>query len=234
MQPGITLLIVGQNKQERVKKLEEILAQFFPRQAGFNPNIVKISANLGIDDVRNFKLALSQKPYQGAVQVGICEIEEITHEAQNALLKLTEEPKSSTQLIITVDNLAKLQPTIVSRCQIIFTSDETNNAISAVTHKDAKVLAEGTIGEKFSLALSVNNKNGQDWTEKQIVFWRQVFLAKIEAVSHPNDKILEIAKKMDCHKILKILKNFLQVKNLLKLNINQRLLLENLFLSISE
>lgn len=45
--------------------------------------------------------------------------EGMTIEAQNAFLKLLEEPPEDTALIVTVDNIRSLLPTVVSRLQVI-------------------------------------------------------------------------------------------------------------------
>lgn len=232
---GTTLLICGQNQKKRVGKLEEILAKFFPQSSSdslkFNPNIIKITGKVGIDEVRNFKLKLSQKPYLGEIQVGVVEIEEITTEAANALLKLAEEPEKSTQLIIVVNSIAKLPPTIISRCQVIFTSDEIGETITENTVKDAKTLLLGEIKDKFLLADRLADNAGQGWIEKQILFWRQVFLLKIGIASNLNWQKLNFVNKVNLTQVLKILNNLLYIKKLLKLNVNQKLLFENFFLS---
>ncbi len=233
---GTSILLLGANETKRKKKLEEILQEFFTPEPkkGFNPNLVTITGAIGIDDVRNFKAQLAQKPYSGEVQVGLVEIGEITTEAQNALLKLVEEPARSTQIIISVANSAKLLPTIVSRCQKIFVSDsvEENFADLEKATKDAQSLVFGKLGEKFKLAEKIAANNAEVWLEQQISFWHQVFLKKLGVTGKSRGEVEKIAKASDLEKTFKLLKNLLSSKNLLKLNINPRLLLENLFLSI--
>lgn len=231
MSPRTTLLVIGANEEKRKAKLGQILSEIFPKAAKFNPNLVRIVGQIGIEQVRNFKLTLSQKPYLGDVQVGLAEIEDITTEAQNALLKLIEEPSESTQIIISIDNAAKLLATVISRCNKIFVSDwlEAPNLQSAT--KDAKILLFGDIGEKFSLAEKITKDRVEEWIAAQIFFWRKVILTQFEVERANLPEIINITKIVEVKRTFKLLKTLLRTQTLLKLNINQRLLLENLFLS---
>lgn len=51
--------------------------------------------------------------------VTIDEAHTMTPEAANSLLKILEEPPAQTTFILLVDNLSKVFPTIISRCQIV-------------------------------------------------------------------------------------------------------------------
>ena len=231
LQMETSILLAGANDIRRREKLEKILAKFFPKSGKFNPNLVSISGQIGIDDVRNFKAKLAQKPYSGDVQVGLVEIEEITTEAQNALLKLVEEPSSHTQIIISVANSAKLLPTVISRCQKTFVSDATEPEILKTAVKDAQVAVFGDLGEKFNLAEKLSKNDAQGWVSQQISFWHKIFLVQLE-VGVGDGELSKISKKVELEKTFQLLKSLLRTQTLLKLNINPRLLLENLFLSI--
>lgn len=78
------------------------------------------SPSIGIAEIRKMIAMLSLKPYgEGYRLVVIKEMEKATVEAGNALLKLLEEPPPDTCIILCADNLNKLLPTVISRCQII-------------------------------------------------------------------------------------------------------------------
>ena len=51
-------------------------------------------------------------------------IEDSTHEALNAFLKSLEEPQENLIFILTASSQAKVLPTIVSRCQVIYVKSE--------------------------------------------------------------------------------------------------------------
>lgn len=76
---------------------------------------------IGIDVVRELKNFLSQKPNVSPYRLVIInDAEFLTSEAQNALLRLTEEPPPSSLLILVLRDPESLAPTLVSRFQKIY------------------------------------------------------------------------------------------------------------------
>lgn len=76
---------------------------------------------VGIDQVREVQRAASLSPYEGKCSVFIFEdVQHLSQEAANCLLKTLEEPPGHVLLILLSDEKEEsLMPTIVSRCQII-------------------------------------------------------------------------------------------------------------------
>jgi DNA polymerase-3 subunit delta' len=73
-----------------------------------------------IDQVRELIYKLSLRPYSAKYKVALIDnAETMTQEAQNALLKVLEEPKSYTIIILVTSNTGKLLRTISSRAQKI-------------------------------------------------------------------------------------------------------------------
>lgn len=80
-----------------------------------------VKDSIGIDAVREIKNFLWQKPNMSARRTLIIDDAELlTTEAQNALLKLTEEPPASSLLIVIASNIESILPTITSRMQKIY------------------------------------------------------------------------------------------------------------------
>lgn len=78
------------------------------------------SGTLTIDDARKAKQFVTLKTIgEGTIKraILIFDAEKLTIEAQNALLKLIEEPPEDTTIVLTLSKQAKLLPTIVSRTQ---------------------------------------------------------------------------------------------------------------------
>lgn len=76
--------------------------------------------SIGIDQVREMIKEASKQPFEGKRSVAILpEAHLATVEAQNAFLKLLEEPPPSTALILVTDHPDKLLSTIRSRCHEI-------------------------------------------------------------------------------------------------------------------
>ncbi|MBN2070769.1 MAG: DNA polymerase III subunit [Candidatus Krumholzibacteriota bacterium] len=76
--------------------------------------------SIGIDIIRMLVETLSKHPFEGKYSpVILFEAHMATIEAQNAFLKLLEEPPSSAVLILVTEFPERLLPTILSRCQEI-------------------------------------------------------------------------------------------------------------------
>lgn len=90
---------------------------------GFHPDLHVLTPDgesLRIDQVRGLRQNMSLKPYQAERKIAIIdEATAMTVQAQNALLKLLEEPPPGTVLIIIATNIGAILPTIRSRCQIL-------------------------------------------------------------------------------------------------------------------
>lgn len=75
---------------------------------------------IGIDHIREIKRFLWQKPNRSAYRTVIIEEAEfLTTEAQNALLKITEEPPSSALVLLVIDDPERLLTTLRSRLRAI-------------------------------------------------------------------------------------------------------------------
>jgi len=76
------------------------------------------ATSLGIEMVRELKSFLWQKPAVSARRSAVIyRAERLTPEAQNAILKIAEDPPRSALLILTIQNPERLLPTILSRFQ---------------------------------------------------------------------------------------------------------------------
>jgi hypothetical protein len=77
--------------------------------------------SIGIDAVREIKNFLWQKPNASARRTLIIDNADLlTTEAQNALLKITEEPPASSLLILVTSDVESILPTIISRLPKIY------------------------------------------------------------------------------------------------------------------
>lgn len=72
-------------------------------------------ARLGIDEVRNLVHEANLTPLVGSERVFLLAYDDMTHEAQNALLKIVEEPPTTSRFYIVVRREGILLPTLRSR-----------------------------------------------------------------------------------------------------------------------
>ena len=144
-------VIVGENVRNFVF---EILERDLNFKTQANPDFLLIeNESFGIDDARNFEKWVIGKPLLGGLKVSIMIIKSITHEAQNALLKVLEEPPFGTYIFINIESLGGLLPTFLSRVRIL--DAPKNNAENNNAHK----FLNSKIKEKLSLVQTLSKKN---------------------------------------------------------------------------
>jgi len=100
---------------------------------------VQISANpdfyeerievFGIDESRRIKELQSTAPILGDTKVTLIAFDSMTHEAQNALLKITEEPPRGAKMIFVTRDKSRLLPTFLSRFSITETYTKKEESI---------------------------------------------------------------------------------------------------------
>ena len=81
-----------------------------------HPDIVVLEYGLfSVDDAREVARFASSSPVQGDVKLVAIAATRIFHEAQNALLKLFEEPPVGVTMVLVVPSLGQILPTLRSR-----------------------------------------------------------------------------------------------------------------------
>ena len=120
-------LITGGSQEERIKK-EQNLCQTWNVQSHdiIRLGLEKEKQSIGIEQIRIFIQNLSLSPRASPLVVGVVDTaEHLTLEAQNALLKILEEPPPKARIILETENGTLLIPTISSRCQTIHVPSST-------------------------------------------------------------------------------------------------------------
>lgn len=178
-----------------------------------DPDIVCLShekEKISVGDVRTFLSLLKIKPIARKQKVGlILEAQDLTTEAQNALLKTLEEPPASCLILLTVSHPKKLLPTTLSRCLLI------NLETAPVDRKKGPMsdIASLSVGEKFALAQKAGTS-------------RQAALDFLDSLFSELHKSLTLHPQRANFHFEKIA----QAKKIISGNGNVRLTLENLFL----
>ena len=169
---------------------DEVSARVFNDAVLIRPNANK---TIGIDAVREIRNFLYQRPNVSLRRtVIIDETEFLTTDAQNALLKITEEPPASSLLVLIARDPEVLIPTLASRLQKIY--------FSSLRTREMKV---SPLAEKF---LKVSGAERQELIKKIVEPEDFDILAFLDAV------ILAMANqnKMDYslwHRVLELRKN---------------------------
>ncbi len=234
-----TQLIAGGSFEERIKTVQKTILPFWGHLVDFdNPPvdilIIKPNGSIGIDQTRNLKRFLSQRPYQAKMKIVlIFEAEKLTLPAQNSLLKTLEEPPGHSLIILLASQSESLLSTIISRAKITrlpakskirLSKEEINQLIK--TLDDLLILG---VGERLKLSFSLAKNKDQTLvlTENFLFLWRYFLLIKTGV---EKEKV-SLVKKLNLEQIEKAIKNTEQVRKMLVANVNFHLAIENLLLS---
>lgn len=89
-------------------------------KGGTHPDLLVFEYGLfSVDDAREVARFASSSPTQGERKLVLIAATRIFHEAQNALLKLFEEPPQGVVLVLVVPSLGQLLPTLRSRVLVL-------------------------------------------------------------------------------------------------------------------
>lgn len=183
--------------------------------------------SLGIEIIKKLQEKIFLKPFKGNDKaIIISQAGLLTIPAQNALLKLLEEPPAHTFIFLLSPTQEVFLPTIISRCQLIdikataqaFSDDEKKKV-----QQEFKSWAHQSPGDALKQAeiIAKDKDKALQTLEK--------FIAIGESVLNDN-----IENRMDMLEMAFTLKQLQKTYTTLKAtNTNSRLALENLFLSFS-
>lgn len=141
-----SFLIVG-NSQDELKAKADKLAQ------KLNAKILEFPL-AKIDDVRSLN-SLIRLSFDEPTLIFSENINDATEEALNAFLKNLEEPQDNIYFALTSPSTRKVLPTIVSRCEVI---KSTNNPITQSTNKLAEEFLNFPVGEKLAYTDKIKDR----------------------------------------------------------------------------
>jgi DNA polymerase III delta prime subunit len=126
------------------------------RMKGFHPDWLEVSAESGIEDIREALTWLRKRPFENEVKVLVIKDLGFHHTAiQNALLKTLEEPSPRWALLLSVPSRMSLLETVRSRCRLWFfpetsplqLTDSEEEVFGAI--QEANELLTASLMEKF-------------------------------------------------------------------------------------
>lgn len=208
------------------------------------PDIQNGNGSIGIDAARDIKRFLYSKPVRSSRRVVIIDdAQNLTNQAQNAILKIAEEPPSSSLIILVLPNPEAILETLQSRFQKIYFPRASTETIKKFLLEEVGVgVEEASRVAAMSVGRAGRAKNiilSENWAfiDKEV----QKFLkgvsrdAIIKELSDPEKKekltlfLTEIISRLREDKE----KNHLALKAILKrmvfmsqFNVNKRLQLE--------
>lgn len=210
-----SFLIIAETKEKGLEEARELCRRL--RIDKLDVSTIESEKAIGIEDVRKFQEKIFLAPFKGKVKAEILiAIPGITPQAQNAMLKILEEPPEFSYILLVVDSKDLLLPTVLSRCFILEEKKEKQTEKS----ENLEEILYASVGEKIKRAeeLSKNKQEAIEWLESLINSARENIIS-----GKTNDKKYSQAL-INFYKTYTILKNS---------NANTRLILENLFLGLN-
>lgn len=202
-----------------------------------HPDIVKVTGNTGIrsfhiDKIREIRQSAYVVPNEGKYKIYILEnAQNMTIPAQNALLKILEEPPNAVIFILLSKSSHELLDTIRSRCQIIsFNSNGT--LVNEDIYKIAENILQSLLDTKeFNLLISssVLLKNKEDFNNVLsclIMLLRDAYVILYDGKSKyfNSDINKKISNRFSCITILKLIDKIKEIQSYLHYNVNLNLL----------
>lgn len=215
----ISCLLVSVDIAQRENEVEKMLEELGLAKNHANVLWFGEDEKLGIGEVRIIQEFLSLKPYQGKNQAVVLLVaENLTLDAQNALLKTLEEAGENVSLILGISSEDQLLPTIISRCKVVnlqihaYTSE-----VEAQYKKDIEKLLGATIETRFKFIEKLEDKEN--------------FLKALTSYFR-NQLLLDIKPRGFDNKTHSFLKDLVEAEKWAKQNVNIRAILEYLMLKI--
>jgi len=199
-------LIIGGSVEERKKQALKISREH--QISGFDfINLKKEGIkSIGIEQIRGLQHQLNLKPYSSKGKLAfLSEAEKLTQQAQNAMLKLLEEPPVNTFIVLSAPNPDLLLPTIISRCQIISLNNKPLKINQSIINDQLSIInsiLKSGVGERIKTAGEIVKSKDQardqaiEFCQNQLILWREKALKSLtDTNSQHRAKIIRQIQK---------------------------------------
>lgn len=217
----ISCLIIHPKLAEREIEVEKILSKIGLKKN--HPDLLWLGEEekLGVEQAKKIKEFLGLKPYQGKTQaVVVLAAENLTLDAQNALLKTLEEAQEHASIILGATSEEQLLPTIISRCKIINLQNTPTSEVGLKYQDDIEKLLSLDYEKRFQFIEKLEEK--EDFLYALTAYFRQCLLTDIQL------------PMLDKKKVQNFLKDLVKAEKWAKHNVNIRAILEYLMLKMPE
>ncbi len=213
-----TFLYVGSSREKRHEAITAKLGEW--GIAAFD--VVEVSReneHIVIDEVRSLTAKLQLSPRSSKATVGIIyDAWALTPQAQQALLKLLEEPPPKSLLLCETQNAEELIPTIISRAQVIRLAPQ--DEPETPDHTAAKDIIRPDARTVFGLvdAVATDREAARTWTTSAISSLRRLLIDTVAGDKQTRD-------------ITRRIRALLHAQGQLAVNCNPKLALDTALLS---
>ena len=227
----VSFIVVAREKKKREEyvrtlALKESIDRFDITVVEKDTSAKATTQSIGIEAVKLIQKKIYFKPVKSSKKIVVIEDAQLlTPEAQNALLKVLEEPPANTIIIVGSETKETLLATILSRCQLIELEEE-KKKLSDKTIEEITLFLTGlpdfSIGDKLKRAeqLAKDKEKALIWIENLILVAHENLMHTIKEENMPTDQITIIRSFQSLHTLLKTT------------NVNPRFAIENTLLHL--
>lgn len=209
-----SIILVGSQSEN-----EKIISDYIRKYSIAGYNILNFTDRITIANAREIKRYLSRT---ADGMRAILLHDNITVEAQNALLKTLEELPEDTFVFFVASSSDKFIPTIISRSQIIRLSTQVKTEDFSCGSNIEEFIGENDLEKKIAIGINISEEISSDNKIDDLI----VFLRKGLHEGSAGDSVKSLKERIILLEML--LENYdLIISN----NINKRLFLENVFIS---
>lgn len=213
----LSTIIVSPTLEERTEKITQILLEFELSLNHPDLLIFNDEEKLGVEAVKKIKDFLSLKPYSAKGRgVIILSSQKLTLDAQNALLKILEEPPASAVILLGADSDKNFLPTILSRCQVVTHQLPVTENQSLKYYPEIEDLIKASLDERFAFVEKIEDK--------------EIFIRAL--VSYFSHVISKDRDKSQNPQFLEFANQLIEAEKYLSAKGNPRAILEYLMLSL--
>ena len=153
-------------------------------------------------DIEYIQDTFKKSSLEGKAKIYIIEnIESATKEAMNTLLKMLEEPTSGIFAIFTTNNISRVLPTILSRCQVIDIKPDSKEVIykalikSNIPEEAAKILTYLSASEEE--AKNLYDERFEYMQTEVINFIEDLYTKRVNLIINVQTNLLKNYKERD-------------------------------------
>lgn len=195
------------NEVDEDKELHAVVHEYLQINRLEDPDFLLIKPekkeSIGIEEVKELRKWIYTRPYLKKIKLlVILKGDVLTHEAQNSILKITEEPPTFSQIVIFVTNHRNLLQTLVSRSDIISKKKDSENIVS----DEVKTFISSDLSSKFKLMEALSKKTKKD-------------------IHNFIDNLIFYLKSKNAFSIIQ---KMIKLKEAIESNVNKKLVLDNI------
>ena len=172
-----SFLFIG-TQAERIARAERYVCEELGVVLERNPDVMRVlHGDIKVEDAEQIRAHMSRAPF-GEKIVCFVDIERATQQAQNALLKVFEEPHERACVICMAPSRVVLLPTILSRLHEVSVETETASQTDTLDTVQARAFLAGTPVQRSEIVQKILKEHDRIVTKRFVDMLEQLLYRK--------------------------------------------------------